>query len=364
MSGPVEPHDQCPAPGDATTAPMAGGNALPCVYFDSNDIEPDLRLDALNQFYHGLCDVQGATGTPGTIGFHGRFWRVGDIIAARAARRAMVIRFSSKKRYDDYFVVRMNIKGVTQGIIDGASVRMMPGDVLGYDRAQLAHSTPGDVETVNAGVPYATIGYDPSRHVSHLALAANTPLGRILRTNLETMLDVLPTTARDEVSAVSDGFTALLRAIVARDLRDEHARHHFERGRELALKRYIAEHLRDPDLGIAQICKAIGVARSTLYRIFEADGGVAHYVLRRRLEGAMIELARSTPRRGLVTAVALRWAFYDMAVFARQFRAQFGFSPRDVIGCVAFTSDDAGSASGAGETARCPDITPINNLMH
>ena len=120
------------------------------------------------------------------------------------------------------------------------------------------------------------------------------------------------------------------------------------------------ERLRDRDLTIERICEGFGVSRTTLYRIFEQEGGIAHHI-RRRLEGALMELSQNPPRRGLIGEVALRWAFPDIAEFSRQFRAQFGFRAGAVAGSL-FVGPRAPRPEEGNDRIATP-VTPLASLI-
>jgi AraC family transcriptional regulator, positive regulator of tynA and feaB len=94
-------------------------------------------------------------------------------------------------------------------------------------------------------------------------------------------------------------------------------------------RRYIAEHLSDPDLGPASIARAHAVSVRTLHEVFEAAGeSVSALIRRQRLRRAYADLSRSADDQ--VITIALRWGFQSASHFSRAFRHEFGVSPRDV----------------------------------
>ncbi|MEO0761111.1 MAG: helix-turn-helix domain-containing protein, partial [Pseudomonadota bacterium] len=192
------------------------------------------------------------------------------------------------------------------------------------------------------------VGYDPSRHRAHRDLPLESPLGRLLRVNLELLIEAMPTVETAEANSFADGFSGLLGTLLAHGATSEPQRAQFEEARERQVRRLIEEHLGDPDLGVARICRLAGVSRATLYRMMEPVGGVVGYVLARRLEAAMTDLSRSDPRRGIVAEVARRWAINDPSLFSRQFRARFGMRPSDVVGTKLLTASNELSDHGSG----------------
>lgn len=95
----------------------------------------------------------------------------------------------------------------------------------------------------------------------------------------------------------------------------------------LAATRLIDERLMDPDLDAASLMQALGLSRSSLYRAFQAVGGVNAYIRQRRLQLARDVLAARTGPRPTVGEVAQSHGFASDSHFSRAFRAAFGHSP-------------------------------------
>ncbi|MCA6126180.1 helix-turn-helix domain-containing protein, partial [Bradyrhizobium sp. WSM 1704] len=96
----------------------------------------------------------------------------------------------------------------------------------------------------------------------------------------------------------------------------------FERARH-----YIEAHLGDFDLTPDRVAQQLRISRSNLYRAFENVGGVAGYILRKRLCAAHAELVGGTDRQ--VQEIAYRHGFKLASDFTRAFRREFGISPRE-----------------------------------
>jgi len=97
----------------------------------------------------------------------------------------------------------------------------------------------------------------------------------------------------------------------------------------LRASRYIDKHLGEPGLAAAEIGKALGVSRATLYRLFEPVGGVANYIRHRRLVACHAALAKSHNKR-LIKTIWVAHGFRSSSDFSRSFRREFGYSPSDV----------------------------------
>lgn len=100
---------------------------------------------------------------------------------------------------------------------------------------------------------------------------------------------------------------------------------------EAALARARAEieaRLGSATLTVASLCRILGVSRSALYRLFEAEGGVQAYITRRRLERVAVTLSEAGDR-DRIADIAERWGFCDAAYLGRLFRERFGMTPSD-----------------------------------
>lgn len=94
-------------------------------------------------------------------------------------------------------------------------------------------------------------------------------------------------------------------------------------------RQYINANLYNPNLDNDMLCRALGISRTRLYRLFEPSGGVMRYILHRRLVDAHSKLADPTETRRIFE-IAEQRGFNDGAEFSRAFRREFGYSPREV----------------------------------
>ncbi|CAB3966179.1 AraC family transcriptional regulator [Burkholderia aenigmatica] len=117
---------------------------------------------------------------------------------------------------------------------------------------------------------------------------------------------------------------------------------------------YIEQHLTDPGLCPDAICKAIGVSRPKLYRLFQPDGGVMKLVQRTRLVRIRNRLADPTRPRARISDLAWRYGFASDKHFSRSFKAEFGHSPRETIEQPPRHSDEASLAPVAAAPRRGP----------
>jgi AraC-like DNA-binding protein len=186
-------------------------------------------------------------------------------------------------------------------------------------------------------------------HGSVLPCASGLLVGDLVR----SIAARLTLVTDQDTGGIAEALRALLRVCLApethRDAIPEAATEALDRARRRRVERIVEASLHDPGLAPGRLAGLCGLSRSTLYRLFAPDGGVATHLRRRRLALAREALADPADRRP-IHVIAEDLAFGDPATFARAFRAEHGCSPRDVR--VAALAAAGGDAASTRET-RC-----------
>jgi len=95
-----------------------------------------------------------------------------------------------------------------------------------------------------------------------------------------------------------------------------------------AARRFVQQHMHDPDLAPDRLAAELHVSRRTLFNAFAAAGETPQaYLLRCRLERCREQLAGDRGAKASVTQLAFDAGFIDLAHFSRAFRLRFGFTP-------------------------------------
>lgn len=101
-------------------------------------------------------------------------------------------------------------------------------------------------------------------------------------------------------------------------------------GRCAAVKLFIEEHLRDPELTPCLVAAGTKLSARYLRMIFASDNEtVSAYILRRRLEQCARQIADPAWRGHSMTEIAFGWGFNSAPHFTRTFRDRFGIPPRE-----------------------------------
>lgn len=154
-------------------------------------------------------------------------------------------------------------------------------------------------------------------------------IGGLLADHLLSLERRLPDLKPADVPALAEATRMLLAACLVGDAeRLDAAQDVLGHTLRERARRAIRENLAAPGLNPDYLCRALGVSRSRLYRLFEGVGGVNRYIQRQRLRNARDLLTDSSICRN-VMQVAEAVGFADHSGFSRAFRAEFGYSPTE-----------------------------------
>lgn len=93
---------------------------------------------------------------------------------------------------------------------------------------------------------------------------------------------------------------------------------------------FIEDQLTRVDLGPDDLTRAFGLSRATLYRLFEPLGGVAAYILDRRLNRALQAITAPHSAHLRLKQLAHAVGFAHPTSFTRAFKKRFGMPPHEV----------------------------------
>ena len=89
---------------------------------------------------------------------------------------------------------------------------------------------------------------------------------------------------------------------------------------------HVQRQLRDPELSVDTIARALNCSRRHLYNAFAGEGeSIAGYIQRLRLEACIRDLQSGAQRP--ITDIALSWGFGNPSHFSRVFRDHTGMTP-------------------------------------
>lgn len=227
-------------------------------------------------------------------------------------------------------LLQVLVEGEVDSFVDGRRQRMRAGDV-----AILDHARGYDSMTT----AFATIGVFADRDrlppvfrlpVAHGAvLPAPSGAARLVHRTLAALHDLAGELTVSEAVSGIDGLFAVAATALTDVLAAQSSRTY---GSDAALIQkafaFVDEKLADKNLTPQRIGKHLGMSRSSLYRLFEAHGGVHTVVLQRRLDRAAQALFSDRSTKPAWRDIADRHGFASYSHLSRAFRTCYGMSPR------------------------------------
>lgn len=314
------------------------GDRIPTAYFDSDLLPPEARLQAWSALTPGYDKSLPLGADQSAFKARCRGWLLDDLVVT--ANYVTPVELSRTpahiKAYprDTYTLILLQ-DGHWRADFDAVSLQVGSGQICIMDFSVPWSVTGAEQTNVMMVLPRATLDAmlpdAPRLHGRILEGGA----GRLFAEHMLSLARHLPELRRAEVPLVRDATLGLLGTAVrglseVAPLVPRHSQRALQIGR---VRAYIDEHLTNPNLSPTTLCQQLAVTRPTLYRAFEADGGVASYIQRRRLEAAHARLADAERRESLAD-IADEFCFSSPAHFSTAFRRLFGFAPREARGGV------------------------------
>jgi AraC-like DNA-binding protein len=166
-----------------------------------------------------------------------------------------------------------------------------------------------------------------------LVLPATSALNRTLRYQLLSLYQMAEQMPIAHAATVSQAFVSVVSGLLSQD---EDCKHRmFDRTEShllLTVFNIIDNNLANHHLNAEFFELALGLTRSSLYRLCAPWGGIANLIRRRRLNQAYKRLV-NIDSAGLITEIAYQCGYPNCDSFSRAFKKQFGLRPSDVIRC-------------------------------
>ena len=257
--------------------------------------------------------------------------RLGEIVihyTAITAQRWIRDRAMLRSWMPDALTVALTLEGEAQGVMGEQAFRTGPGSVQLCDLSQCSRHVSSASRTILVIIPRAIAlarGLDVARlhgTLLHSGAAA------MLAPHLLGVRGVASRLTIEEAAMLEGAFLDLLVLAAGAAAPPDEAPRIGRATAAYVARQTIERRLGSPALTIANLCRELGVSRTTLHRLFETDGGVRAYIRGRRLEAVRLALA-DTAMVEPIHALAERFAFSDAAHLSRLFRARYGLTPSD-----------------------------------
>lgn len=306
---------------------------IPTMRLDAKDQRVNNRFESIREAVNPLYTIAPKTDRL-AFDVSWTLWRLDTLVFNHASFTSVSLDHDPRQlRAEDpsHLLLELYLSGSGRGLADETPTFIDSRRIHLVDFSRRYRTNTTSVVTKGVLIPHAAVGFDSSRHAPYYSLEADSPLGRVLATAFLSLMDQLPRITQADAPDLAAGFADLVRRLMISPGSGAEPPI-VTRARAFAIKAYIAGHIADEDLGAARLCQAFNVSRATLYRLFDAAGGIDRYIRGRRLERCIRHLQESPSTRGRVREVAERWGFHNISHFHRLFKNQFGMTPLECLG--------------------------------
>ena len=254
----------------------------------------------------------------------------------------------------DHYMLSMYVDGEAEFATGRRVVTVRAGDLVLIDMAQanrtdMTAGRSGVVHTVSLVMPRALLAplLGAPDSVSASLLSRDSPAGRLVGERLFSLRREGAWLSAGDAAAAVDGVAGLVAEAVGPAREAEVAvAHTSRRFLVAAIKSYIEKNLLSEAVAVPALCRRFGISRATLYRLFDSDGGLAHYVQDRRLHRAFMQLISPAGRQARLIDFALDYQFSSDNTFIRAFRHRFALTPGDARELAASRARTEGNGFG------------------
>ncbi|MCX7515284.1 helix-turn-helix domain-containing protein [Frateuria hangzhouensis] len=295
--------------------------------FDSASCEPREAFALYRDLYSHGSDVE-RTGDP--FFARVRAWRldrsllfVREYGGVRHRRRERIAQDNF-----DHFVLHHVVAGELIGGDIDAPVRVRPGETLVLDTRKAMENGARDVRLITVSLARdavrAAAGSLDGLHGHKIGEPEGALLAALLRTLATHAANLSPGVQPAVTRSLVDLLSVAINPVGSAARTDFYR---LEFVRREAAQRLIETRLADRDFGVQDITRDIGISRASLYRLFEAQGGVARFIQLRRLQHLRDRLDDRAFDNQSLAALAPLSGFSGESHASRLFKQVFGISP-------------------------------------
>jgi AraC-like DNA-binding protein len=272
------------------------------------------------------------------------YWSVGNLVLVKSQSTSLqLVRTPAQAARDqlDHEVVVVFRDGASRTDLPDGNYALNAGDVgfanmrQSYDfQVTSPHGARWCELILPPGLSDRPVEYGPTavRRPAH-----QTPQSRLLGQFICSVADQLPQLDPRDMPLIEQALLCLM-AVAGQNVAGQKAPSEPARLSEIGrqtvdratIVAMIEDELFSARLTVDRICTVAGVSRSALYRLFDADDGVASYVRMRRLDVLRGDLIDPRNRHRTVAQLSEERGFHSLSTLNRAFRRRFGCTPIEV----------------------------------
>jgi AraC-like DNA-binding protein len=229
----------------------------------------------------------------------------------------------------DHLIVQLYTRGGFDGLADDQPIAVRQGDICVFDFGRTLATEATEFENFNLVIPHSMLDVqlgDPDA-LHGLVLKSGSAMTEVLARHFLALFELAPRLTIGECEAVVEGTIAMTTACLRGAVAERDSESNPSEVSLIRIRRFIDANIKSPALSADMIAREFGLSRASLYRRFDALGGVAEYIRRRRLHGAFFDLAAPALAERRINEVSRSWCFASESAFIRAFRDYHGVTP-------------------------------------
>ncbi len=343
---------------------QAPGESAGPIVFDTASVPFGGRLEAWNAAFGSLNAITVSGESGACPGSRSENWLLGGglIISQTSVTPARFVRDRARARRDslDHLVLRVLRRGRGRLRHAGFEATTEPGELVLFSMHETWSVDWDDAEWVSLCIP-RDLDLRLTAGLASLPPGLQRGAGAGLLADLMLALPARISPARpDEIPTLAGALQTAIGACLLSGPSFAATAPAGDATASLAkerVRRAILRNIGSARLTPAQLAVAAGVSRSALYRLYEAEGGVARYIQSVRLSLAHAALRDPLQAETSISAIAEAHGFPAPSDFSRAFRVAYGMAPSEVRGALA-----AGQAVPIPQRLRLPRPAPARDL--
>ena len=317
---------------------------------------PDERVAAWRDAFAASVDVNISADQTAAFAASANFCTLGPALLAEARYtehsvvrdRRTIARTGGEQVILDFFT-----EGGFVGTVDGRSCAVNTGDCFVMDMRGTFHVKLLRGRFIGFIMPRALFERSAAAPVRlhGLVLPAGSPKAMVLGSMLTSLATAGPAFSPTQAEAIGRGTISLVAACLieageaARKPQAARSSPDIQLPTSLVrLRRHIERHAADPAYDPDALARAFGLSRSSLYRLFRPQGGVAEAIRRRRADLALSALSKAGENGRNLTEIARQSGWPDARAMRRGLHTVFAAAPKELRGREAAFEPGTGDA--------------------
>lgn len=324
------------------------------IHFSTHEVNKPHQLEAWRAWYDGSFGVTSRDAGSSGFAAESEIWRLNGVALVRVSApplRATRTRSMIRKDPTDHWVITIGRQATTGLVLQDDEISVPAGVPFVLFMGASFTSERDQDSRLQLNIARDKFSGIASTIDSVVGRTLNTPAGIMLAEYIQLLERQLPSLTDDDVQNLPQAIATMVAACIAPSAdRISLARMQVAATLKDKARRIILKSLSLQQFGPDKLCRELGMSRSSVYRLFKAEGGLARYIHRLRLSESLAQLSDPSNRRPIIE-IASELGMVDPSSFSRAFRREFGVCPSD-----AREAAQAGLAPTVAPTDQGPSV--------